>query len=110
MKCLIFITLGIYTHITGDFVCDHGVKLIGWGTTDGYKYWLLMNSFGPLWGEEGLFKISMDGNDNTDFGFAIVAPKLQKNMAPDTHNYLFLIYVAITIRSSISQLNIFTIL
>lgn len=67
--------LGLYNHVTGDFICDHGVKLIGWGLEDGYKYWLLMNSFGPLWGENGLFKIPMDGTDNTDFGYAIIGPK-----------------------------------
>lgn len=80
------------------------MKLIGWGTTDGYKYWLLMNSFGPLWGEEGLFKISMDGNDNSDFGFAIIAPKMQRNMAPDTLSCFFLIYVLQIFKSLISQL------
>lgn len=67
--------------MTGDFVCDHAVKLIGWGTEDEYKYWILMNSFGPLWGENGLFRIPMNSSGYTDFGYGIIGPKFQINKA-----------------------------
>lgn len=69
------------------------MKLIGWGIEDGIKYWLLMNSFGTLWGERGLFRISMDGTDNTDFGFAIIAPTFPKSMAQTTRCCIFLICI-----------------
>ncbi|XP_022181435.1 cathepsin B-like [Myzus persicae] len=32
-------------------------KLIGWGVENGVDYWLLVNSMGYEWGENGLFKI-----------------------------------------------------
>jgi len=61
------------------------VKLIGWGIDDGHKHWLLMNSFGVLWGEQGLFKIAKDMSDNSDFGYAIIAPKFYTNTAYRIH-------------------------
>lgn len=35
---------------------DHSVLCYGWGEEDGEKYWLLQNSWGPKWGEEGNFR------------------------------------------------------
>jgi hypothetical protein len=37
---------------------DHAVTLVGYGTTDtGIDYWILMNSWGPEWGDRGFFKV-----------------------------------------------------
>lgn len=37
---------------------DHSVLLYGWGETEnGEKYWMLMNSWGEDWGENGSFRI-----------------------------------------------------
>jgi len=38
---------------------DHAVVTIGWGEENGDKYWLIQNSWGPDWGEDGLFRIAM---------------------------------------------------
>lgn len=36
---------GVYSHVTGDVMGGHAVKLIGWGTTDsGEDYWVTMAS------------------------------------------------------------------
>lgn len=79
--------------MAGDFVCDHGVKLIGWGTENEYKYWILMNSFGPLWGENGLFRIPMNSSSYTDFGYGIIGPKFQ-NKAHTQLNSIILLCIA----------------
>ncbi|GAB4831391.1 hypothetical protein Ancab_005402 [Ancistrocladus abbreviatus] len=40
---------------------DHAVTVIGYGTTDdGTKYWLIKNSWGTSWGENGYMKMKRD--------------------------------------------------
>ena len=53
-------TGGIYHHITGQAIGGHAVKLIGWGEEKGVKYWLLLNSWNPSWGEQGAFRMKLN--------------------------------------------------
>lgn len=39
---------------THRFQAGQAVKIIGWETRDGQKCWLLENSWGPEWGENGV--------------------------------------------------------
>jgi hypothetical protein len=43
----------------------HAVVIIGWGTDEetGIFYWLVRNSWGPYWGDNGFFKIQYDWGD-----------------------------------------------
>ncbi|CAN0923806.1 KDEL-tailed cysteine endopeptidase CEP2 [Linum grandiflorum] len=38
----------------------HGVTIVGYGTTKGKKYWLVKNSWGHQWGDQGYFRIQRD--------------------------------------------------
>lgn len=49
---------GIYMHKRGTLVGKHASAAVGWGTDmNGRDYWLLLNSFGSGWQQEGYFKV-----------------------------------------------------
>lgn len=54
---------GIYQHVTGDDLGVQCGRLIGWGNDidsesgDKFYYWIIANSWGTSWGEEGYFKV-----------------------------------------------------
>jgi len=48
---------GVYHHTSGIEKGGHAVKILGWGTESGVKYWLCANSWGTVWGIDGFFKI-----------------------------------------------------
>lgn len=49
---------GVYKHTTGNLAGGHAVTLVGWNDED--KAWIVKNSWGDGWGENGYFRISYD--------------------------------------------------
>ncbi|KAK7091125.1 cathepsin B-like [Littorina saxatilis] len=68
---------GVYKHTSGSALGGHAVKILGYGTENGDKYWLVANSWNPDWGDSGFFKI-LRGTDECGIEGQIVAgePKL----------------------------------
>nr|BAN20095.1 cathepsin L [Riptortus pedestris] len=43
---------------------NHAILIVGYGTEDGLDYWLVKNSWGPNWGDEGYVKMARNRNNN----------------------------------------------
>lgn len=51
-----FYSSGIYSGECGTEL-DHGVTAVGYGIANGTEYWLVKNSWGTQWGEEGYVRM-----------------------------------------------------
>lgn len=49
---------GIYQQAWGTYTGGHAIKIIGWGVQNGISYWIISNSWGKTWGENGHARIA----------------------------------------------------
>ena len=61
---------GVYNSTAdAEFAGGHCVKIIGWGTDSGTPFWLIANSWGTEWGQQGVFRyargVDLGGMDSS---------------------------------------------
>jgi len=78
---------GIYKSSSRRALGGHAVRLVGYGEENGTKYWLIANSWGPEFGDQGYFKIVRGINDATIESRRVTAgrPKVSEFQAHSTH-------------------------
>ena len=54
---------GIYKDTTGAHSLNHAISVVGWGEEDGQKYWIMRNSWGSYWGEQGWARVVRGENN-----------------------------------------------
>jgi cathepsin B len=69
---------GIYKHVSGGLAGWHAVPILGWGVEDGTKFWIIQNSWGDSWGENGYFRIA-EGECSVDEEAHAGGPYLELN-------------------------------
>lgn len=80
---------GVYEHVWGSMQGGHSVCMVGWNDTD--SCWIVKNSWGRNWGEDGYFRIKW-GECNIQNG-AI-------HTTMDSPSYPYLVYVSYLIDDS----------
>jgi len=73
-----FYRSGIYSDLDCGYQLDHGVLLIGYGYDKDLdmKYWIVKNSWGNQWGENGYIRILKDIDDNRGLCGIAIQPSI----------------------------------
>jgi C1A family cysteine protease len=61
-----FYSSGVITDTSCGTNLDHGVLVVGYGEENDTPYWLVKNSWGPEWGDNGYVKILRTNSTNSD--------------------------------------------
>ena len=67
---------GIYKKTSNTLLGGHAVKVVGWGKENNVDYWIVANSWGTSWGENGHFRIAIGNCCNFESSMMSGSPKL----------------------------------
>jgi len=57
---------------------NHYITCVGWGTQNGIDFWIIKNSWGEDWGEDGYFRIKR-GINSRGFNTLVLYPLLKRD-------------------------------
>merc|ERR1711970_17644 len=72
---------GVFSGCAPGDIPDHAVAVVGYGTENGVDYWLIKNSWGPQWGENGYIKLER-GSGMCGIGRAIAGTNCSRVSGP----------------------------
>ncbi|EFH59438.1 hypothetical protein ARALYDRAFT_318695 [Arabidopsis lyrata subsp. lyrata] len=79
---------GVFTGTCGIYL-DHGVVVVGYGTSSGEDYWIIRNSWGLNWGENGYVKLQRNIDDSFGkCGVAMMPSYPTKSSFPSSFDFL----------------------
>uniref|UniRef100_A0A8D9FBM1 Cathepsin B n=1 Tax=Cacopsylla melanoneura TaxID=428564 RepID=A0A8D9FBM1_9HEMI len=80
---------GIYHYVAGQATEGHAVKMIGWGVEHGVPYWICVNSWGKLWGEEGTFRIRRGVDESSIETMQVSAGVFDSDRSSDLREFVY---------------------
>lgn len=63
-------------------VIKHAVSVLGWGKADGMSYWVVQNSWGSQWGEDGFARVAIGSILNENY-IVTATPSTEENLAKE---------------------------
>ncbi|XP_062253983.1 procathepsin L-like [Platichthys flesus] len=65
---------GVYDESSCSTFANHYALIVGYGNENGKDYWLVKNSWGKAWGEEGYIKMKRNSNNQCGIASAAIYP------------------------------------